>query len=78
MSFGALGFADDYIKIKKSSSDGINWKIKFLIQILLSLSIVFLILKIFQMGIIIQFMYLSLNPRSLFRVGFLFFFLYVF
>ena len=33
MSFGALGFADDYIKIKNSSSDGINWKIKFLIQI---------------------------------------------
>lgn len=50
MSFGALGFADDYIKIKKSSSDGINWKIKFLIQILLSLSIVFLILKNFPDG----------------------------
>ena len=50
MGFGALGFADDYIKIKKSSSDGINWKIKSLIQILLSLSIVFLILKNFPDG----------------------------
>jgi len=50
MAFGALGFADDYIKIKKSSSNGINWKIKFLIQILLSLSIIFLILKNFPDG----------------------------
>jgi phospho-N-acetylmuramoyl-pentapeptide-transferase len=50
VGFGALGFVDDYTKIKKSSSDGINWKIKFLIQILLSLSIVFLILKNFPDG----------------------------
>ena len=50
IGFGVLGFADDYIKIKKSSSDGVNWKIKFLIQVLLSLSIVFLILKSFPEG----------------------------
>ena len=50
LGFGALGFVDDYIKIKKSSSEGINWKIKFIVQILLSLSIVFLILKNFPDG----------------------------
>ena len=50
LGFGALGFADDYIKIKKSSSEGINWKIKFIVQILLSLSIVILILKNFPDG----------------------------
>ena len=50
LGFGALGFVDDYIKIKKSSSEGINWKIKFIVQILLSLSIVLLILKNFPDG----------------------------
>ena len=50
LGFGTLGFVDDYIKIKKSSSEGINWKIKFIVQILLSLSIVFLILKNFPDG----------------------------
>ena len=50
LGFGALGFVDDYIKIKKSSSEGINWKIKFIVQILLSLSIVILILKNFPDG----------------------------
>ena len=50
LGFGALGFVDDYIKIKKSSSEGINWKIKFIVQILLSLSIIILILKNFPDG----------------------------
>ena len=50
LGFGALGFVDDYIKIKNSSSEGINWKIKFIVQILLSLSIVILILKNFPDG----------------------------
>ena len=50
LGFGTLGFVDDYIKIKKSSSEGINWKIKFIVQILLSLSIVILILKNFPDG----------------------------
>ena len=50
LGFGALGFVDDYLKIKKTSSEGINWKIKFIVQILLSLSIVILILKNFRDG----------------------------
>ena len=50
LSFGILGFLDDFKKIKKSSSDGIKWKFKLLIQILLSLSVIFLILKSFPEG----------------------------
>ena len=50
LGFGALGFVDDYTKIKTSSSEGVNWKIKFIVQILLSLSIVILILKNFPDG----------------------------
>jgi len=33
---GALGFADDYLKVKKKKSDGISARLKFLFQIILA------------------------------------------
>ena len=43
-SFGLLGFIDDYLKIKFKNSIGINARLKFLGQLLISfLSIIFLI-----------------------------------
>ena len=43
LAFGLLGLADDYIKIRSNSSQGLNAKIKFLLQILISLIAVFII-----------------------------------
>ncbi len=44
-SFGALGFVDDYLKIKHKNSRGISSSMKIIMQILLSMIAVFLLLK---------------------------------
>ena len=44
-SFGLLGAADDYLKIKHNNSRGISSKMKFFFQIILSLIAVLLLLK---------------------------------
>ena len=43
-SFGLLGFADDYLKIKRNNSRGISSGMKIICQIILSLIAVFLLL----------------------------------
>ena len=43
ISFGLLGFIDDMKKVLNASSDGILWSLKLFFQILISLSIIFLI-----------------------------------
>ena len=43
-SFGALGFVDDYLKIKHKNSRGISSSMKIIMQILLSMIAVFLLL----------------------------------
>ena len=45
LSFGILGFIDDMKKILSSSSDGVLWKIKLIFQILISLSVIYLIIN---------------------------------
>ena len=45
LSFGILGFVDDMKKILSSSSDGVLWKIKLIFQILISLSVIYLIIN---------------------------------
>jgi phospho-N-acetylmuramoyl-pentapeptide-transferase len=45
LSFGILGFIDDMKKILNSSSDGVLWKIKLIFQILISLSVIYLIIN---------------------------------
>ena len=42
-AFALIGFFDDYLKIKNKNSNGIPAKFKFLIQILISIMIVYLI-----------------------------------
>jgi phospho-N-acetylmuramoyl-pentapeptide-transferase len=37
ISFGILGFLDDFLKIKKSNSKGVSAKFKFLVQIIVSI-----------------------------------------
>jgi len=44
-SFGLLGAIDDYLKIKQNNSRGIPSRIKFVLQIILSLVAVFLLIK---------------------------------
>lgn len=36
-SFGAIGFADDYLKVTKASSDGVAGKVKFALELLVGL-----------------------------------------
>jgi len=43
LSFSLIGFFDDYLKIKKENSKGIKATYKFLLQIIFSLMIVYLI-----------------------------------
>ncbi len=44
-TFGLLGFADDYLKIKHNNSKGISSGLKFFFQIILSLIVIFLLMK---------------------------------
>ena len=44
-TFGLLGFADDYLKIKHNNSRGISSGLKFFFQIILSLIVIFLLMK---------------------------------
>jgi phospho-N-acetylmuramoyl-pentapeptide-transferase len=44
VAFGALGFMDDYLKIKKHNSDGISSKVKSIGQLVISLVAVLLLL----------------------------------
>jgi phospho-N-acetylmuramoyl-pentapeptide-transferase len=39
LAFGAIGFADDYLKVTRKNSDGISGWVKFLLQILVALVI---------------------------------------
>ena len=44
-TFGLLGFADDYLKIKRSNSRGISSGLKLFFQVILSLIAIFLLMK---------------------------------
>ncbi len=44
-TFGLLGFADDYLKIKHNNSKGISSGLKFFFQIILSLIAIFLLME---------------------------------
>jgi len=44
-SFGLLGGFDDYLKIKKGNAAGVSYKVKLIVQIILSLVSIFFILK---------------------------------
>ncbi len=44
-SFGILGLVDDYRKIYKNSSSGLNSKVKILLQILIAIFVIFFIYK---------------------------------
>lgn len=37
LSFGAIGFVDDYLKVTKASSDGVPGRLKFIIELLIGL-----------------------------------------
>lgn len=39
LSFGAIGFVDDYLKVTKSSSAGVPGRLKFIIELLIGLSV---------------------------------------
>ncbi len=50
VGYGAIGFLDDYVKIKKKASDGISAKLKFTGQIVVSLVIIVFLFMIKQPG----------------------------
>jgi phospho-N-acetylmuramoyl-pentapeptide-transferase len=43
LGFGAIGFADDWLKIKKKNSDGLSARMKFLLQFLVAILVVILL-----------------------------------
>jgi len=45
LGFGLLGFADDYLKVTKRSSDGVSGRIKLFVQALISLAAVIAIME---------------------------------
>lgn len=45
LSFGAIGLIDDLIKVKRSNNDGLSSKQKFLLQLVVSILLVYLNLK---------------------------------
>jgi len=43
LSFGLIGFYDDYLKVKSNSSNGLKARVRIILQLLMSFSIVYLI-----------------------------------
>lgn len=46
LGFGAIGFADDYIKVSKASSDGISGRVKLLCEIVVSFAAVYALVQV--------------------------------
>jgi phospho-N-acetylmuramoyl-pentapeptide-transferase len=44
LSFGAIGFVDDYIKVVKNNSKGISAKLKLFLQILSGTIVIYLVI----------------------------------
>jgi phospho-N-acetylmuramoyl-pentapeptide-transferase len=46
LSFGLLGFADDYLKVTKRSSDGVSGRVKLLFQFMVAGAAVFFLMRL--------------------------------
>jgi len=46
LSFGLLGFADDYMKVTKRSSDGVAGRMKLFVQIAVAVAVSFAVMKL--------------------------------
>ncbi|HXM00225.1 MAG TPA: phospho-N-acetylmuramoyl-pentapeptide-transferase, partial [Rhizomicrobium sp.] len=51
ISFGLLGFVDDYMKVTKRSSDGVSGRIKLAVQIVVALAASYAIMKLEEPGL---------------------------
>lgn len=52
VSFTILGFADDFLKIKRKSSEGVHGKVKLLVQLVVSLACVFVLVNSQYEGVV--------------------------
>lgn len=55
IGFGIIGFADDYLKIRKSSSQGISAKIKLTLEIILALAFSVQVYHVMEPGLVVPF-----------------------
>ena len=55
LGFGLIGFADDYIKVTKSSSRGVPGKLKFMLEVIIAAAAAYWILKLVNPGVAVPF-----------------------
>ena len=48
LSFGAIGFVDDYLKVTRASSDGVPGRIKFAIEVIIGLLVAWWLAKLVE------------------------------
>ncbi len=53
--FGLIGFADDYIKVTKSSSQGVPGKLKFMLEVIIAAAAAYWIFKLVNPGVAVPF-----------------------
>ena len=53
--FGLIGFADDYIKVTKSSSRGVPGKLKFMLEVIIAAAAAYWIFKLVNPGVAVPF-----------------------
>ena len=55
LGFGLIGFADDYIKVTKSSSKGVPGKLKFVLEVIIAAAAAYWIFKLVNPGVAVPF-----------------------
>ncbi|MCH8322062.1 MAG: phospho-N-acetylmuramoyl-pentapeptide-transferase [Proteobacteria bacterium] len=55
LGFGLIGFADDYIKVTKSSSQGVPGKLKFMLEVIIAAAAAYWIFKLVNPGVAVPF-----------------------
>lgn len=55
LGFGLIGFADDYIKVAKSSSKGVPGKLKFMLEVIIAAAAAYWIFKLVNPGVAVPF-----------------------
>ncbi|MCH8081833.1 MAG: phospho-N-acetylmuramoyl-pentapeptide-transferase [Proteobacteria bacterium] len=55
LGFGLIGFADDYIKVTKSSSRGVPGKLKFMLEVIIAAAAAYWIFKLVNPGVAVPF-----------------------
>lgn len=72
LGFGMIGFIDDYMKLKKNSTKGLKGSYKFILQTVLTMFIIFLLVRYDDINFVLTFPFLKKVAVNLGWVYFLF------